>query len=227
MTEAPDMTLYLVIHRGMRTDAARLARAVARVEEGERTQRAATIAKWWTGYHSELHSHHTIEDEYFFSALVEVAPQFAKHLDRINPDHEHLTELMTRTTAALTGLGDPQAPWERAQREAVNATGELSGLITEHLDFEDEEVVPMFLEHMGAQQYEEISQKAMKDDFKLKQAMWTIPWALATADDAETKVMLDEAPFAFKLLWFASRRRYRKLEMAALGPADAGTPSAN
>ena len=217
-TQAPDLTTYLILHRGMRTDAARLAAAVAAVREPERAQRAAALSRWYAGYRHELHEHHTVEDEIFFPALVERLPVFDSQLDRIEAEHSRLEELLQRTDAMLAGLGDPEVDWPRAAADATDTAAELSALMRMHLDFEDADVVPLFARRFGLEEYEDLEERARKGA-SLSVLKFTLPWIMEAATPAEQQGLLGSAPLAFKLLWLTTRRRYARMAKEAFGPA--------
>jgi hypothetical protein len=49
-----------------------------------------------------------------------------------------------------------------------------------------------------------------------------VPWIVGAATPAERSRILDSAPLALKLVWYASRRRHARLSARALGPATKG-----
>jgi hemerythrin-like domain-containing protein len=214
----PDLTAFTVIHRVMRADGRRFADIVAALDEAERVQRVPRLARWWTGYQDELHDHHVIEDEFFYPALVERVPTAARHIERIDVDHEHLGDLIARITDVFVRLGDPAAPFRATHAEAVRLTDGLASLLEAHLGFEDEDVVPLFAEHFTGAEYEALEKQAMKRP-SLRRAAFTVPWVLAGASDAEREHLLATAPGILKLLWYVSRGRYRRLADEVFGPA--------
>ena len=215
--QLPDLTNYHVLHRGMRLDSTRLAGAVAALAEGERSTRGPALARWYAGYYGELHEHHTIEDEIFFPAILERVPVFDGQLDRIEAEHHRLEEVLVETRARLARLGDPAVDWPVASAEAADVTTELRDLLDLHLDFEDADVLPLFVRHFGREEYEDLDERAKKH-IKLGQLTFTIPWAVEAATAEERSRMMTTAPLAFKLLWHATRRRYDRMAREAFGP---------
>lgn len=217
----PDLTVFTVLHRAMRSDAARLARAVATLGPAGGTDersRLTALSRWYRGYRAELAEHHLVEDELFFPVLAERVPSFAAHAERIERDHHLLDRALDDVGAALAGLAALDRPpaGTEAHADAVAATRELHRLLENHLGFEDADVLPLYVRHFGAEEYAELSERAMKRVSK-PTLVFTIPWAMAAATDDERARMLDEAPLAFRLLWYASRRRYHRLAGRALG----------
>jgi hypothetical protein len=214
--EAPDLTVFAVIHRVMRGDAARLADAVAGIDEADRVDRAGALSRWYAGYLGELHEHHTVEDEIFYPDLVTRVPAAAEMVQRIDADHALLADLLQRTSVALERLGNPYVAFRLAHGEAISVTRALSDLIDAHLGFEDADVVPLFGVHYTADEYRTLEGQAMKNP-DLRQMWFTIPWVMAAATPDEQQRMLAEVPFAFRVVWWASRGRFRRLDTAAFG----------
>src|SRR5262245_28120283 len=78
----PDLTMFTLVHRAMRRDADRLARAVTGLGDGD-AARARALRRWYGGYRAELTGHHRIEDELWFPLLAERVPTYGEHTDRI------------------------------------------------------------------------------------------------------------------------------------------------
>jgi hemerythrin-like domain-containing protein len=214
MSPQPDLTTFAVLHRLMRDDSARLADAIGRVQELDRTERVPPIARWYEGFRAELHDHHTIEDEIFSPALVARLPETAPPLvGRIDADHERLAYLLGRMGVALERLGNPHVSFRLAHAEATMLADGLRELLRTHLAFEDADVVPLFARHFTAGEYDELEAGARKR-VALRQLAFTIPWVLEGADDEERAHLLAAAPLPFKLLWIVTRGRYRRLAAA-------------
>jgi hypothetical protein len=217
---APDLTLFTLIHRLMREDAARLAGAVAGLTEPARATQGAALARWYAGYLDELHDHHHIEDHIFLPAMAAKVPAAAPHVTRIDADHLVLDELLTRTTNALGRVADVSVDFTTAHAEATDAARALRDLIEGHLSFEDIEVLPVFAAHFSGEEFEALEKQAMGKP-NLKHLAFTLPWVVDGATPAERSHIFASAPFAFKVLYYATRRRYRRTRAVAF----AGSPA--
>jgi hypothetical protein len=212
----PDLTVYYLIHRAMRNDAARLAQAVARLRpEDHRGARA--LHEWYGGFVTELHHHHVVEDTIFFPALVERVPSASRDLDRIAVDHERLNELLERGRAAVRELAGGSDDRRVTHTAAVEVTAELADLLEAHLAFEDDELLPLFATQFTAQEYDGFHAQAAKD-LDVRAALFTIPWVVSWATDTEREVAFASTPRLFRLVWSLRRRRFARLDEAALGP---------
>ena len=188
----------------MRTSAARFAAAVA-LDDPERRD---ALRRWYRGFADEIRCHHHIEDELLFPALAERVATYDEHRPTLTADHAELDDLLDELADALT----PPAPRGQAYRLAAA----LSDHLHEHLDYEDDEIVPLFARHFTTAEFEDLNQRAIKMT-PPKQLFFTAPWMMAQLDEAEQKQVLASAPKAMHLLWFVSRGRYARLAQRAFG----------
>lgn len=213
MSDAPDTKDYRIIHHCLRTAPHRLAAALAEVSSGEH-DRARAIAAYWAGYAGEVLAHHTVEDEVFFPRLVERVPVVADHLNRVEVEHHRLDELMDAAHRATRQFASTAAAGDAARAAAV--IRDLAALMDSHLDFEDEDLVPLFTRHFTAEEYKAFERAAQKG-LSLKQAAFTVPFVMHWAEPAESAELLAGAPAALRLLHVATRRRHARLTQRALG----------
>jgi hemerythrin-like domain-containing protein len=200
----------------MRTSSAQLTTALARLDRGDR-RRARAIAVWYRGFAGELLAHHTIEDELFFPSLAERAPDaWAPYEARLAGDHEHLDRVMAGLQTALDSLASGALEWTAVQRRAIVLARELRDHLTDHLQVEDDEVIPLFERHYTAAEYHELDEAAIKH-VKVAQLWFTLPWMMAGATPEERARLLEGAPAPLEWLWKAARVGYAKRASYALG----------
>src|SRR4051794_15330702 len=203
-TDSADLESYLRVHRALRTSAARLATAVA---AGDPTT-ADAQRRWYRGFAGELRCHHHIEDELLFPALAERVATYADHHPTLTADHAELDDLLDGLTAALAS--------NESHQHAVQTANAISEHLHEHLDYEDDEIVPLFARHFTSAEFEDLNQRAIKMT-PPRQLLFTAPWMMSQLDEAEQHEVLASAPKAMHLLWFVSRGRYARLEQRAFG----------
>lgn len=213
--DAPDTSDYRVIHHCLRVAPHRIAVALDETEPGD-VDRAAALARYWAGYAGEVLAHHTVEDEVFFPRLVERVPAAAHHLDRVEGDHHRLDQLMDAAAGAMRQL--TVAPGPAGVEAAAAAVRELAHHMDSHLDFEDEDLLPLFGRHFTAAEYAELTKAAMQG-LSMRQAAFTVPFVMHWAPPADQAEMLAGAPLPMRLLYRATRRRHARLTQLALGRA--------
>ena len=218
MAEHPDLTMYKIIHRGMRADTGRLAAAVAALSEADRTRRMPRLVEWYAGFFHDFELHHSAEDELFFPALAERLPEFADRMVRLDAEHHTLEAALVTVGEAVRQLADPEVGWSSVYGDALDALRTADAELTFHLDHEDEDVLPLFVAHMSKIDYDEIAERAVKRQ-PLSQVTFAVPWIMSNATDAERRQILGEAPLPLKMVWYLYRGRYARLTKKALGDA--------
>jgi hemerythrin-like domain-containing protein len=207
-TGVPDLTSYRSVHHAIRTAARRLAWIAPAVGPADRI-RVHAIRRYWDGFTGEILGHHTLEDEVFFPALAARSAEMHELTDRLAADHHLLDELMDETTATIAGYDRAGAP-ERAAR----LLDHIASHMDEHLDLEDERVLPLFEQHFAVDEYLALEDQAMKSIGFGKQAFFTVPFVVDSMREPERSQLLAAAPMPMRLLYRATRRRFAKLDRA-------------
>ena len=212
----PDLTTYRAVHAAIRRAPHRMARAVLEVRPGDH-RRVDAFARYWRGYAAEVLAHHTVEDDIFFPVLAGRVELARAHVERTDADHHLLDELMARCASGIAVLArDAGRPARERVADDITALG---AAMDEHLDFEDEHVLPLFAEHMDQTEYTAMEERAAKVMGIGVQAAFAVPFVVDSVD-AETRTHLfATAPAALRVLYRVCRRRHARLATLALGDA--------
>jgi hypothetical protein len=228
--DVADVTIFNIIHRGLRQDVRRFAALVATLEPTS-TGRAFAARRWLRGFCAELHEHHTVEDTIFYPALVERVPTVAEPLGRVDVDHQRLDAVVAEIDRLVGTIVDGDAT-PATCAAARRAADELTELLIDHLDLEDADLLPLFVRHFTPAEYEELTQQAMKQG-KLADLAYAVPWIMDHATPEERSRILADAPLPLRLIWIATRRRYARMVANAFAgipapprPASAGVAQA-
>lgn len=215
MTDTPDLTRYYLAHDAMRRSAHAFAAAVADLDLTDR-RRIAAMQWWYAGFSGELKAHHTVEDDMFFAALAERVPAFAAELDReLADEHDQLDRVMNALGEAVRRLSESWAG-EHHHRVVREHAAELARLLDHHLGIEDDDVLPLFARHFSVDEYRRLDDEALKR-IGLRQLLFTVPWAVATADEETRAHTLAEAPAPVRVIWLLTRRRYLRRTALVMG----------
>jgi hemerythrin-like domain-containing protein len=214
MTDAPDLTTYHSIHAALRSTSRAFRDAVADVPATD-PARARALAWWFEGFASELHHHHTVEDEVFFPAVARLVPTYQEHGESLAADHGRMDDIIDALRVAVGRMADGLS-WDRSRDEAVALAAELHALLEVHLDHEDGDVLPLFERHFTAAEYEQLEKRAVAG-LSLRQATFTVPWMLATMTPEEQQRLLADAPLPLVVVWRLFRGRYARRASLALG----------
>ena len=199
------------MHRALRRGATAIARGAATLEDAG-VERRKAFARYWAGYDGEVLAHHSIEDDMFFPDLIMRVPAAAALVDRTGAEHLELDEILheIRTAVAEVREGRP-APRLAASTVALEAH------MTEHLDFEDRELLPLFERHYTAEEYAELDQKALKSLGIGRQAAFTVPFIVAAMPADEARHTIATAPVPLRILHRLTRASHARLVERAFG----------
>jgi hypothetical protein len=213
VAEHPDLFAYHLLHRAMRTDMARVQRTVAALTEVRGADRAHALSRWYAGFLGEFRHHHTVEDEIFFPALAARVDTFAAAEARLDAEHRRLEIVLDAVASTLHDLST-SAEWGEAHRQAVAAAGAATAELDAHLDYEDTDVLPLFVDHMPVADYTELEDRATKR-LPRSQIKFSVPWMLSQTSEDERRRLLRDAPVFLRLMWYVTRGRYRRIERRA------------
>lgn len=216
---APDLSTYRAIHLALRGGADAMADVAATAQPGNRPKIDA-LRRYWAGYSAELHKHHTTEDHIFFPALVERVPVAAALIERTDVEHHELDAVTARCHAAVSALvAGVRTP------DLGPAFAELAAIMHRHLDFEDDDLIPLFERHFTAEDHEALEKRAM-EALGIRAAAFTVPFVMHFADPRARERLLAGAPLAFRVLHRLTRRGHARLAAtlgAGVRPAVAGS----
>ncbi|MFN8020349.1 MAG: hemerythrin domain-containing protein [Acidimicrobiales bacterium] len=217
-TDLPDLTGYRGVHHALRTATHRLAVAAADMSPND-APRVRALRRYWNGFAGEVHAHHTVEDDVFFPALGARSPQFAEYAGQLADDHHVLDELMLDASANIEFFTRPGA----ASR-AVRVLARLATHMDEHLDLEDDHVLPMFSRLFHPAEFAELEQHAVEAIGLGAQAAFTVPFIVDAMSPADREHTLAGAPKPLKVLYRLTRSRHARLDRALFLGAGAPSP---
>lgn len=219
MTNTPDLTHFFAIHRKMRIDTRRFARAVETATVHDRGGRLDPLARWAKGFAFELDEHHFVEDEFFFPELRDRIPAAAAILGGLDADHRVVDDILGRWTTVARRLADPDVSFPAAKDEAVDLAVGLRDLLARHLDVEDHDVLPLYWRNYTAAEFDVVYQQAVKGG-KKQGLSFVAPWNVYCLEPEQQQVLVGMAPLPLKVIWWATRGRFRRLEADAFEGID-------
>jgi hemerythrin-like domain-containing protein len=210
---APDLSVYYAVHAGLRKAAHRLAETAGSLDPSE-TRPLKAFRSYWKGYEGEVLTHHTVEDDFFFVALSERVPVARDYMARIGAEHHDLDELMSESGLAIGRVADGV---DGAAAAAELALKELAVHMDAHLDFEDANILPLFVRHFTAEEYSELDERAMKSLGIGRQAAFSVPFVVSSVSPEERVRLIAEAPLPLRALYRMTRGHYDRMTAAAFG----------
>ena len=199
----PTMSMNKVIHGAVRRDLDRFLAALGTFRDGDAT-RAAQLWRAWENFDDQLTDHHEGEHEVAWPHL-ERAGITRDLLGQMDAEHDVMAAALEETREAMTALrGDPTAA--RAA-EARRAMEELRIATLDHLEHEEHELEPFYLEHHD---HPEVA--AMAREFRQRNVAGAgqfLAWVTDGATPEERAAIAIPSP-VFAVLTGLFGRRYRK-----------------
>jgi hemerythrin-like domain-containing protein len=197
----------VVVHRALRREARLLAELIAAVAPRD-TARARVLADHFRDYRLGLHNHHTGEDELLWPPLLARVDLDAEVVLRMEAQHE-------RVAATLGRLGAAMAAWEETagadERDALVAgLVEHRTVLVEHLDDEEDSLLPLAARHLSAQEWKALGDHLVASTPKLT-LLTLFGLVLEDADASERTMILSGLPWPARMIWHAAGRpRYAR-----------------
>ncbi|CCK24540.1 hypothetical protein BN159_0161 [Streptomyces davaonensis JCM 4913] len=207
----------VVVHRVFRRESALLPRLVRAVADGD-TARIPVVAGHLREYMAGLHHHHELEDELLWPLLRTRCVQDDDLVTRMELQHLHIDK-------SLTGVTQWLPEWERtadriAGEELALALGAHRTALVEHLDEEEQSVLPLVAEHLTAAEWDLMGARGMASVPKNRRLI-ALGAILEDATPQERAFFLGRAPLVGRLLWrTVGRRQYAALCRTLRGPLD-------
>src|ERR1700722_20199542 len=187
MTDTRDMVL---VHRVFRREFGLLPRMVRGVAGGD-VRAAARVARHAREMTDALHHHHHNEDELLWPRLLERAPLDADLVIRMEAQHAALAEILRRIETVLP-------TWQRTARSRdagslADAFTELTAGLGEHLDSEEQHVLPIVARTITPPEWGELAQRGFAAMPK-RRALVFLGHILSWASPAEQTRFLRRVP---------------------------------
>ncbi len=170
----------------------------------------------YVGFHLDgLEAHHSSEDELIWPILRERASMSDALIRRMEEQHAGLHDALGTTRRELAG-------WETdptAERSGTLATslGTVVVRLTEHLNEEERDVVPLIAAHITQAEWDHLGKVAFSK-FTPKQRFIAMGEMLEAASPTEAARMLAGLPAPIKVIWrLVGRRRYQRFKAELRG----------
>ncbi|WP_018353198.1 hemerythrin domain-containing protein [Longispora albida] len=203
----PDVTDMVLVHRVFRREFALAPRLVRECQPGD-TARAAELTIHIEAMLRGLHHHHHVEDKLLWPKLRQRVRVDGLVIDRMTEQHH-------RIAAAITDIAGPLAAWRigaglARRAELAYRLDELAIVLTEHLDDEEEFILPLAAEFLTVAEWAELGRSGMAGQ-PLSRVLMATGRILEDASPSEQATFLGRLPLLVRLAWYAAgARRYRR-----------------
>ncbi|HJP74773.1 MAG TPA: hemerythrin domain-containing protein [Pseudonocardiaceae bacterium] len=203
--DKPDTHDMVVVHRIFRREIRQAADLVLQAPAGD-LRRAAVIARHLDLLLEVLQHHHEAEDEYLWPLLLERATLRGDLVHRVEYQHDGIAR-------GLAGIEILLPRWRRSA--AASVAGELSSALrllsralVEHMDEEEQQILPLVAETLTVAEWQRLGEIAYEKG-QPSQRFTVLGLLLAEASRAETAEFLGKIPAIARVLWtLVARRRF-------------------
>jgi hemerythrin-like domain-containing protein len=184
-----EMSMNRVIHAAVRRDLDRFTSALSAPDGGDQ-RRAEQLSAAWANFHEQLTRHHSTEHSIAWPALRKAGIS-DDLLTQFDAEHDRMAAALESADQAMRSVrGTPSAEKVMAAREAV-AT--LRAATAEHLDHEEAELEPFYLEHAHTPEMKAMG-RAFGREYKLPEAGTYFAWLQDGASSDELAGLRQNVP---------------------------------
>jgi hypothetical protein len=184
--QAPDLSGFLMAHRGFRAEFGRLA-AVARAPRDD--AHAALIDDQIDLVLHVLHHHHTAEDTVIWPLILGRSPDAHDALARLEDQHEDMDPLFTAVADRTRPVAERSADLQ-ALHEMLNA----------HLDEEERAAVPLILRHIDRSEWAADGKNVQKALGRRRLPL-IFGWLASTSTREQQEAALRDVPWLPRMLF--------------------------
>ena len=152
------MSMNRVIHAAFRRDLDRFEGALTTFPGGNQ-QRADQLGAAWENFDRQLTDHHEGEHEIAWPALAQVGVT-SEMLAQMDAEHAVMADALERTRGAMAAL--QSRPGSGEAEAALAAVRQLKAATIEHLDHEERELEPVYLQNQDAPAIKEMGRRFSK-----------------------------------------------------------------
>jgi hemerythrin-like domain-containing protein len=202
----------VLIHRVFRREFGLLPAAIRAVTADD-CDRAAVIAAHAREQIDVLHHHHSNEDELIWPKLRERRALDSELTDRMQAQHEHVAGILASVEGPLRGWSTDGNP---SDREALaEALQQLCTALIEHLDEEEQQVLPVVAQTLTRREWAELAKRGMAAIRPFRRLV-VLGYILEEATPDERRAFLEHVPPPIRLAYRLVGRGAHRREIARL-----------
>ncbi len=155
----PDTSDMIAVHQVFRRAFAAAPRIIGSASRHE-PEHVANVASYYANVLAFLHAHHEGEDELVWPKLLARCPAEATRVQAIADQHEDVSRLLAQAEARLGAWA--AAPSTDNGAQLAGALVLLGNGLAEHLDQEEQFVLPLAADHLSVEEWAELPVHGMR-----------------------------------------------------------------
>ena len=208
-----DMQMMYVMHHAFRRDLAKFAEAAQHTPVGDRVA-WRLLADRWEFFAEVLHHHHAGEDAGLWPWLLEHGTvEDRATLEAMEAEHAEIDPLLVACAEGFRRLAEHPDEDARAALAVRVVAGRDS--LARHLEHEETDAMRILQRLMTPEEWQALDEEFFKEDLHPSFIVKLVPWAAYGLPREALDRVFAESGFGFKLVWFATRRRFAAREARA------------
>lgn len=192
-----DAQEMVIVHRALRREIRLLGEMIAAVAPGD-VKRAAVLAEHFADVRTGLVNHHEGEDELLWPPMLSRVGLEREVVLRMEAEHERVAETLNAADALVT-------QWARTadaetRDRAVVALEQHYAVLTEHLDDEEEHLLPLAERFLTAKEWAALGEHFVMSTPKTKLLKF-FGMVMEDADERDRAILLGGMPAPARLVW--------------------------
>ena len=199
------MSMNTVIHRAFRRDLTRFVDALSAFRDGD-TARATQLGTAWDNFYAQLTEHHEGEHAIAWPTMESIGVS-KELLATFDAEHDRMAQALEDTRGAMTTY---RSTATAADAAAARASMEhLQAVTVAHLDHEEQEIEPVYLQHADGPEIKAMGKQFAK--VSPKQGGTFFAWVSDGATPEEMASLTESVPKpVLKILAGVFGRGYRR-----------------
>jgi hypothetical protein len=199
------MSMNKVIHGAFRRDLQRFVDALGRFEDGDHA-RATQLGTAWDNFDAQLTDHHQGEHEIAWPALAQIGVTQGT-IAQMDAEHDRMADALTQARGAMNSFRTTATAADGAT--ARTAVEHLRTVTVEHLDHEEQEIEPAYLQHADGPEMKAMGKKFGK--VSPAKGGTFFAWLTDGATDEEMAALTESVPKpVLKIIGGIFGRGYRR-----------------
>jgi iron-sulfur cluster repair protein YtfE (RIC family) len=208
-----DVRMMYVMHHAFRRDLVMFADAAARTPADDREAWTA-LSRRWDVFSEILHHHHSGEDTGLWPRLMQVsAPEEQSTLVAMEAEHAQIDPILTACARAFERVATATDPATAAHLAEQLAAARDSLLA--HLHHEENDAMALVQKYLTTEDWEQIEVEHFRKNQSFGHLVAAVPWVMHELPDEARNDLIAEAGAPMRLLWWATRGRFARLDAQA------------
>jgi hemerythrin-like domain-containing protein len=214
-----DLTNMYVMHHAFRRDLRDFRTTVADARLGDHDRWRALLQRWRMFGHA-LHSHHTAEDEGLWPMLLERVAADGDDgartvLEAMQAEHARIGPVLEECEEGF--VRQANGPTEAVRSALEHSLAGAHELLSGHLGHEERAAMVLVQRYLVEADWQYIEQHHFRPAYAPRDILWVVAWTAIGLPVEVHRRALASGGLPMKIVWWLTRRRFRRAQAAVFG----------